>query len=157
MYVTYTYYCPFGVNIFCTFQEFSDLVKSEVLFNWSSGSTFMAKTNFLIVQKSAQKWPSLAHFTYFPYNSMGMSKNDSDRAAKLRLLPKRSLNFMKKSKILHPRYNSFMTKIPKNIGQCLPQMDYTFHTQTHLYNTFTPTNYETPSLVHVCYLLAHVF
>ena len=55
---------------------------------------------------------------------MGMSKNESDRVAKSRLLPKRSLNFMKKSKILDPRYNSFMTKIPKNIGKGLPQMDY---------------------------------
>ena len=42
-----------------------------------------------------------------------MSKNESDMVAKSRLLPKRSLNFMKKPKILDPRCNSFMTKIPK--------------------------------------------
>ncbi len=32
---------------------------------------------------------------------------------------------MKKPKILEPRANSFMTKTLKNIGECLPQMDYT--------------------------------
>ncbi len=55
---------------------------------------------------------------------MEMSKNESHRIAKSRLLPKRSLNSMKKPKILDPRFNSFMTKTLKNIEKGLPQMDY---------------------------------
>ena len=42
-----------------------------------------------------------------------MSKNESDRVAKSRLLPKRSVNSMKKPKIIDLRFNSFMTKTLK--------------------------------------------
>ncbi len=54
-----------------------------------------------------------------------MEKNESNSEAKSRLLSKRSLNSMKKPKILDLRVNSFMTKTLKNIGKGLPQMDYT--------------------------------
>ena len=46
-----------------------------------------------------------------------MAKNESDRVAKSRLAPKRSLNSMEKPKILDPRVNSFMTKTLKNMGK----------------------------------------
>ena len=77
----------------------------------------MAKSHFSIGQKSGPKLLSPANFAYFPYNSIEMSKNESDRVGKPRLPHKRSLNSMKKNKILDSRVNSFMTKTFKNIGK----------------------------------------
>ncbi len=55
----------------------------------------------------------MANFTYFPYNSIAMSKNGSDRVANSRLLLKRSVNSI--PKIIDLRLNSFMTETLKNI------------------------------------------
>ncbi len=87
---------------------------------WSSGSIFTAKSDFsihAIGQKSGPKLLSPANFASFPYNSIEMSKNESDMVPKSRLPHKRSLNSMEKNKILDSRVNSFMTKPFKNIGK----------------------------------------
>lgn len=63
-------------------------------------------------------WPKTS-FTFFASNSIAMSKYESDMVdlVNSKLLPERSSNSMKKSKILNPRVNSLTTKIFKKIQE----------------------------------------
>ncbi len=55
-----------------------------------SGSIFRAKSCFLQGPKYAKKWRSPANFKISPYNSIEMSKNQTQGIVKSRLLPGRT-------------------------------------------------------------------
>ena len=99
-------YCPFEVIFntpilmpwYCPFLYHSEIIGPLQIRNFIQFGPVVQflrqKVIFRLASNLAQNHFSPSNFASFPYNSIEMSKNESDRVAKSRLQHKRSLNSM---------------------------------------------------------------